>query len=78
MQDITEVFAIPLFLVLCGLLMYFHLHSDVEVYICQVNGNTAYIGRDKPHTLLSMGTCRVEHMSYGNYHDLLSSFKNSR
>jgi hypothetical protein len=76
--DTLETFAIPLFALLCGGILYMHLNTEVHVQICSVDGVTTYVNIEKPHTLLSLGECHSERMTYSEYHELKRTFKGSR
>ena len=55
-----------------------HLNTEVDVQICSVDGVTTYVNIEKPHTLLSLGECRSERMTYSEYDVLKRTFKGSR
>lgn len=77
-KDTLETLTIPLFLALCGFLLYMHLNTEVDVHICSVDNLTTYVNREKPHALLNLGECRAERMTNGEYSELLRTFKGSR
>ncbi len=76
--DTLEAFAIPLFALLCGCILYMHLNTEVNVQICSVNDVTTYVNTEKPHTLLRLGECHSERMTYAEYNELKQMFKGSR
>ena len=77
-EDFLEVITIPFFILLCAGILYLHLNTEVNVHICSVDGSTSYVNIEKPHTLLSLGECRSERMTHGEYDELKRTFKGSR
>ena len=51
-------------------LIYSDQNREVEVYLCEANGLTTYVNRNKPPTELKLGVCHTENMTKNHYSNL--------